>query len=86
MDGNTIESDNGQRAMYLMHVGSAKFELCRISASLVLAERLFGPLQGQINFTLDPGQRAQIKFRCRVHDLSRCPSVDLEAGDRALQF
>ena len=45
-----------------------------LAAGLVLRQCVAGPLQGLVDFALDPGQRAQIKFRCRVHDLSRSPS------------
>ena len=68
---HAIEPDDGQRAVHLMHMGAAELERRLVAAGLMLRQCVAGPLQGLVDFALDPGQRAQIKFRCRVHDLSR---------------
>ena len=69
---DTVQSDDGQRALYLMQVRAAKPYLRRIrgsghGAGAELIERLNRALQRQIDLALDPGQRADIKFRRGIH-------------------
>jgi hypothetical protein len=57
--------------MNLMDMGPAEPQLCRITGQFMLTKRFSGTLECQVDLTLDPGQRAQIEFGCRVHKLSR---------------
>ena len=52
-----------------MNMGAAEAQLHRVIAGLVLPERLRGARQRKVDLTLDPGERAQIEFARRVHDL-----------------
>ncbi len=59
--------------MDLMDMGAAEPELCRIATQLMLAESFRGTRERQVDLPLDPGQRTQVEFGCRVHSLSRIP-------------
>ena len=72
---DAVQPDDRQRAMHLVNMGAAEFELGGVRPGLVKAKSLPGALQRQINLALDPGQGAQIEFSCRVHHLSRSISV-----------
>ena len=73
---DAVQANDRQGTMHLVHMRAAKLELGDIRLGNVLAKGRFRPLQRQVNFTLDPGQGAQIEFSCRVHSLSRSMFVN----------
>ena len=66
-----IQSDDGKRTIDLVDMGAAEPELCRVAVQFMLDERFHSTRKGQVDLTLDPGQRTQIEFGSRVHSLSR---------------
>ena len=67
--GDAVKAHDGQRTVHLMDMRATEAQLHDIVAGLVLPERLGGARQRKIDLTLDPGERAQIEFARRVHDL-----------------
>ena len=66
-----IQTNDGQRALHLMQVGAAELDVSPVFAALlagiVVLQGLVGPLEGEVDFALDPGQRADIEFCRGVH-------------------
>ncbi len=60
--GDAVEPDDGQRAMRLVHAGArlGQAVACRIGG--VGGETLARALEGQVDFSLDPGQRTDVEF------------------------
>jgi hypothetical protein len=60
--GDAVEPDDGQRTMRLVHAGPrlGQSVACRIGG--VGGEALARAFEGQVDFSLDPGQRTDIDF------------------------
>ena len=76
---DAVETDDRQRALHLVQVGTAELDLGEVAGAgrhtgRILVERLIGAFERQVNFALDPGQRAHIEFGRSVHMIRRqCP-------------
>ena len=89
--GDAIEADDAQRTLNLVQMRAAERELRQLTAADVLLQRLVSARQRQIDLVLDPVERANVEGCRNIHeaafsDLRRRRSIDLEAGDRALEF
>ena len=59
---DAIQTDYGQRTMGLVHAGARLLQIVARRVGGVGNKTLSGAFQRQINFALDPGQRADIEI------------------------
>ena len=65
--GDAAQADDIKCAMHLVNVGAAELELGDFAIFFKFIEGSASALQGLIDFTLDPGERADVEFCCCAH-------------------
>ncbi len=68
--GNAIEADDRQSAMRLMKMRARGLQVRRVGTFRAMPIKgLKGPLQGEVDFALDPSQGTDIQFGSCVHEM-----------------
>ena len=69
--GNSVQTDNRQGTFDLVQMGATEPDLGEIAIAIGSTgrkrlQRLVGTLECEVDLALDPGQRADIEFRCEM--------------------